>query len=144
MDQQEPVKPAFLGCVDYVDSDGFKRVGRRPGPATLSAFMVPAKPTKKSGCRFRALCVEDFDDAIAGESGEASSHPADEGGRPETRAVAPRPAAEEFPVLHSRLTTDNTTDNTTTTTIRTVRDGLEFSGFLDKSVSDLGESEGSI
>ena len=59
-------QPVFLGCVEAVDSNGFRRVGRpQPRGAHVLDFIAraaaPTAARKSDGIRFRPLQVSDFD-----------------------------------------------------------------------------------
>ena len=59
-------QPVFLGCVDAVDAEGYRRVGRpRPQGATVLDFIArstaPVAAKKVDGNRFRPLQASDFD-----------------------------------------------------------------------------------
>ena len=58
-------QPIFLGCVEAVDADGFRRVGRPvPRDATVLDFIAraaaPTQAKKQDGNRFRAFQVSDL------------------------------------------------------------------------------------
>ena len=58
-------QPVFLGCVEAVDADGFRRVGRpRPQGATVLDFIArsaaPVAAKQVDGNRFRPLQASDL------------------------------------------------------------------------------------